>query len=425
MAAADLSNSEDNPAISGRSDVRAPAIAMRFCLRPDDSKIAAPNRSPASNRIAYADALRLTAIGAVVVSHIVQYARLTFGGRVHEFPSIGIWGVDCFFVLTGFLLSGRFFEAILGSKPFPSLADYFARRFLRIYPLYALALVVTITISFVVGPKPSVGDILAHITLTQGIFWKYLISISPPLWTMSIDAQFYIVLAVAALFLFRISQHVPVARRERLLWTALVLFMVVSIAERVISQLLIHAHEAYFFPATRNIVGLGVDFTVGALLALLELRHQTRARTRPWCLGSVAIGFALIAILVALPLTSQSNAKEVAAKTLSDIIGGSSVGFLLFGVLRGRFTALDAIVRSSFVVRGAELAYAIYLFHLPIILTAIAIYGRPIAKPLSVLGFGIVVALPILVVAFAVHRLVEKPFLRLRDRRREVVPTLP
>ena len=153
------------------------------------------------NRMDYADALRAVAILAVVVHHVAKLSGFRIGGTTHELTFLGTWGVDCFFVLTGFLLSGPFLRTIVDSAAVPSLKLFWRRRFLRIYPLYAVCLLVSTGDLALRGAAPTFGDLLAHATFTHNFFPSFMPSINGPLWTMALDAQFYLVLPLVA-FIF-------------------------------------------------------------------------------------------------------------------------------------------------------------------------------------------------------------------------------
>src|SRR6476620_6854887 len=99
----------------------------------DDSRTSAP---PMSGHLPALDGLRGVAILAVMIHH--------FGGGVaHGGAGIELWfsrlvgtgwcGVDLFFVLSGFLITG----ILLDARGAPAaLRNFYARRILRIFPLY-------------------------------------------------------------------------------------------------------------------------------------------------------------------------------------------------------------------------------------------------------------------------------------------------
>ncbi len=156
---------------------------------------------PIRHRIDAVDGLRGLAILAVLLFHIKTF-MIPAGGELAIFD-FGWAGVDLFFVLSGFLITGILWDS-------RERGDYFrvfyARRTLRIFPLYFLVLFAI----YVVGPaalralhRPDVIHGLIY-PKTQAYAWFYLLNIaqafSVPVtvllvhfWSLSIEEQFYLV----------------------------------------------------------------------------------------------------------------------------------------------------------------------------------------------------------------------------------------
>src|SRR5687768_17069225 len=146
------------------------------------------------------DGLRGIAIILVMVHHFTYY-RPTYGidawiGSVVFF----FWtGVDLFFVLSGFLITGILLDTRGNERYFTT---FYARRTLRIFPLYYLVLFV----AFVVLPKfPAVHLVLAGQADVppQWPYWLYLTNFSiadggwahgwvDVAWSLAIEEQFYL-----------------------------------------------------------------------------------------------------------------------------------------------------------------------------------------------------------------------------------------
>jgi peptidoglycan/LPS O-acetylase OafA/YrhL len=140
---------------------------------------------------------------------VVVLGHLTWGYR-HHIKAIDLclsvlqsgWlGVDLFFVLSGFLITGILWDA-KGSDHY--FRNFYARRVLRIFPLYYGVLVAV----FVILPHlvPFSTPLLAETRKNQWMFWLYLANFFPPnlipnnqyfflshFWTLAIEEQFYIV----------------------------------------------------------------------------------------------------------------------------------------------------------------------------------------------------------------------------------------
>src|SRR5687767_13351351 len=105
------------------------------------------------------DGLRGLAILLVVTFHNF--------GFIDEFI-FGWLGVDLFFVLSGFLITGILLKTV-GAPHY--LRNFFARRILRIFPLYYLSLIIFLVILPLVGIYKNE---LAYYTQHQWWLWLYL-----------------------------------------------------------------------------------------------------------------------------------------------------------------------------------------------------------------------------------------------------------
>ena len=379
-------------------------------------------------RIAYADALRAFAIFCVFLHHMFQQTLLT--AKARELAVFGYWGVDCFFVLTGFLLCGPFLRAIADGTPLPGWRPFAARRILRIYPLYAVALVLSVADLAAHAQGPSFLDVGAHLLMLHGFVVPYVTQINGPLWTMAVDAQFYVLMPIV-LFAFSVLVRAkPAAVRVRSIWLLLAAFCAASLLERFIAVYLLTSTGTATWDAdavyVRNVVGMGTNFAIGAALAFLAVRRPKPSRPRAWYAAAVGLGIVFIVLQAAsLGVDTTRAAQSIGTYTLIDVLGACSVGLLIYGLMRGGWPRVDAIVGSPIVATLAALAYAVYLFQEPLINHVVAFYHGPLGNPIVTLGLGIVSLLVIYCVAVPMHRFVEQPFLDMREHHREIVPTLP
>ena len=152
------------------------------------------------------DGLRGMAILGVILFHAaVEYAPSTLSGKaLGAVFNVGWGGVDLFFVLSGFLITGILLET-RGTAGF--FRNFYARRTLRIFPLYYGVLFVI----FVVLPhyRPFDTPGLQTIARNQGWFWTYLTNFGfivhgsvfgnsdwlllNHFWSLAVEEQFYLV----------------------------------------------------------------------------------------------------------------------------------------------------------------------------------------------------------------------------------------
>jgi peptidoglycan/LPS O-acetylase OafA/YrhL len=155
------------------------------------------------------DGIRGLAILAVLVAHCVPRLPDTgFGGWYNQAVGAGGFGVDLFFVLSGFLITG----ILLDSKGTTGyFRNFYARRFLRLFPVYYLYL------AFVALLLPAIHHALhTHMPDYGGNWWWYLLyacNLKPGhgandpylghFWSLAVEEHFYLVWPALVLVLSR------------------------------------------------------------------------------------------------------------------------------------------------------------------------------------------------------------------------------
>lgn len=153
------------------------------------------------------DGLRAIAVGAVMLHHFLPLARFV----PYDFITLGDLGVRLFFVLSGFLITGILLRcksdvANLGAHSRHPLRMFYVRRFLRIFPVYYLALGFAALLNL-----PTVRDSLPwHAAYLSNVFFARSGQFNGPLshfWSLAVEEQFYFIWPW--LIVFAPSRHVP------------------------------------------------------------------------------------------------------------------------------------------------------------------------------------------------------------------------
>jgi peptidoglycan/LPS O-acetylase OafA/YrhL len=137
------------------------------------------------------DVLRFFAFFAVFVHHVGATLKADLHGPFGGLVVGGAFGVDLFFVLSAYLITDLFLREV---KTFGNLnvPAFYVRRILRIWPLYFAFLVVAAAIP----DRPLRGEALVWFLLFVGNWYlakhNYPDSIGDPLWSVSIEEQFYV-----------------------------------------------------------------------------------------------------------------------------------------------------------------------------------------------------------------------------------------
>jgi len=334
------------------------------------------------------DGLRAISVLGVMAFHL-GVARIP-GGFV---------GVDVFFVVSGYLITGLL-AADLENSSF-SLARFYERRIRRIAPALVVVLAATTTAAAaVLYPVPfrDYGDSLLAATLSASnvYFWLTSNYFAPsaaeqPLlhtWSLAVEEQFYLVFPLMLAALYRLP------RRAMLL----VLGSVVA-ASFAGSAILVRTDPtaAFYLPHSRAWeLGLG---------ALLALKAAPRLKA-PWLTPLLGlIGLALIAGSM-LKLGAETPFPGVAA--LAPCLGAALV--IYAGEDGGFVSRLLSWRPLAFV---GLISYSLYLWHWPLIaLTRIATG----ASNLSHLQQASIAGLSLILAALS-WRFVEQPFRRMQTPR--------
>ena len=187
-------------------------------------------------RIPQLDGLRGLAILLVILFHYgfaISIPGSQLFSRLQDCFRMGGYGVDLFFVLSGFLIGG----ILLDCKASPSyFHTFYLRRFHRIFPLYYLwlGLYVILALSSFRYLPASIRvtwsgwrPIVVYALFAQNLISKSLQGISAawlgPLWSLAVEEQFYLLMPLAVRFL-------PKRRLVQLLVATILLSPVLRIA---------------------------------------------------------------------------------------------------------------------------------------------------------------------------------------------------
>ena len=115
---------------------------------------------------------------------------------------LGYWGVELFFVLSGFLIGGILIEKVLNTNSFGlnTIIDFWKRRWIRTIPIYLIALLLHfISINYIVG-FPTSFD-FRYLFFAQNLVHAHP-SFFPEAWSLSVEEWFYLSLPLTVLIAF-------------------------------------------------------------------------------------------------------------------------------------------------------------------------------------------------------------------------------
>ena len=355
----------------------------------------AASSQPGSTYRADIDGLRAMAILLVVAFH----------AGVDRFAG-GYVGVDVFFVLSGFLITGLLVKQHARDGRI-SLRDFYARRARRLLPLAGLVLISTMTLGIWLLPPLGRIDLLRDVRSAAFYLanWRFASqataysdaevtdSLLLHFWSLSIEEQFYVLwpmLIILAGWLVRRHRRelfVPVLAALLAIVVALSLFASVMLTPRL-------GPEAYYVTYTRL-----WEMGIGAGLALALPRW--RALPRPVAEATAFVG---IGAIVASAISYDASTAFPGWAAVLPVLGTA----LLIASAHGGTTIISRWLSLKPMTTLGRWSYAWYLWHWPLIGVSLLLNARlpqPLSPALATAG-GVGLSL---VLAALSHHLVENP----------------
>lgn len=338
-------------------------------------------------RVKELDSIRGLAALAIVIHHLYWIPISVLGTAI-----------DLFFVLSGYLIT-----TILLDHP-PSggfLVAFYARRALRIWPIYYLSLLLLVAANSWTPAPASLESLPQYLTFTQltGYYWS---STPPPsipafghTWSLAVEEQFYMIWPMLLLLL----------GRRNMAATAMAVVGV--------------AFTMRMLGFSNWILGTNCDgLALGALLAIvLRGRSPTECRRlfagRLALLGLVAATYWAggVAILAMLPASQQTAIAPflAASRALAlNLVYFALVGLVVIHAGDRRLAAL----RDHRLVYLGEISYGVYLYHYIIFILCGDYASRHGFE--AGIGFDAMRVGASLVVAAVSYRFIERPALKLK-----------
>lgn len=355
------------------------------------------------------DGLRGCAILAVLLLHFTSTLAAPAGAParlVKQAFSMGWTGVDLFFVLSGFLITGILADARETPHRFRT---FYARRALRILPLYYGFILLLFVVPPLVGARAYTTPLAEQLP-----YWLYLQNFRPltgpaldfasHLWSLAIEEQFYL---VWPLLVFTVSR--TAALRVCLLCLA------GAVAFRVASVFTVDDLRTVYFLTPARVDGLAL----GGAIALVMRGSGGPRRLRRMAPAALALSAAVIAAAALLP--SGFDPGGVYMVTVGYTALACFFGAVLVLALEGpRF--FPRLLSTQVLRFFGRYSYGLYALHVP--LGALArrngvspnAFAGTVGELPGLLGYALLMTAVSILVALASWHLYEKHFLKLKSR---------
>jgi peptidoglycan/LPS O-acetylase OafA/YrhL len=337
-----------------------------------------------SQRISQLDGVRGIAILTVMVHNLNAFSARPFS----YLTTYGWMGVDLFFVLSGFLITGILLDTKESEAYF---RNFYMRRCLRIWPLYYAVLLFI----FVLVPLVRHEEAF-RILQTSSPRWSYLFFLQ----------NFFVPVPTNAFGPLAVTWSLAVEELFYIVWPMFVRFLSTTQLRLVAWSVIVLSPVLRLFLTTRHVIIYSNPFCrfdglmAGALLALLIREggfRPVRFTKTAW-----------VALLVATPLTVV--AEEYSARWLTFSLTITASAALVYLALHSRSTGLRYLLTNRFLTFTGTISYGLYLLHkFPHdLLKAAHVDLQPTAAflPVALCGY---------LLAIMSWNLLEKPLLRLKS----------
>lgn len=343
------------------------------------------------------DLLRLLAVVLVIGRHMSLPPE---PGWIPVAVQTGGWvGVDLFFVLSGFLISGLLFREYSASGGI-RLGRFLARRAFKIYPSFHVMLVCTVAVRLAL-PQP----LPSRAVLAEALFLQnYLGGLWDHTWSLAVEEHFY--LGIAILFAILLHRRPGDADPFTAIPSVFLAMAAGCQAARLLNLLegVDYTHMRYLFPTHLRIDSL----MFGVLLSYLgRYRNLGRLTDRIPAPVLLASGAALLAPAFMFPLEKY---RLVSVAGVVPFYLGSGAVILAAVRLRDAPCRLLRILASA----GAA-SYSIYLWHMPVMDWGWRLVWA-LSRTESYPAYASVCLAGSIAVGIVMNKIVEWPMLRVRER---------
>lgn len=319
-------------------------------------------------------------------------------------PRGGFVGIDVFFVISGFLVTGGLLRSAEGRES-PSMRQFYWNRLRRIVPAATVVLLLTCVAAALVFPAARAHQVgldaaFSFVFLAN---WRFaaenaggIASAQSPLqhyWALSVEEQFHLLwpLVVLALCLVAARRAWPHARRTMLIGGVVGVLIAASWGWSLY-ETATSADWAYFDTAAR-LWELGIGALLATAAGVLARIPEVLKPALSWA-GLVLIGAGMV-------LIDAGSTGFPAPWALLPVTGAA----LVIGAGVGSEPVLQGLLRNPVSTYLGDISYSLYLVHWPVIVIVGATMapGAHFAACVLALSFGL---------AVACHHFVENP---LRD----------
>lgn len=312
----------------------------------------------------------------------------------HYFPSVfrgGFVGVDVFFVISGFLITGLIRQDVAAGQF--SVAAFYGRRIRRIFPALILVLLISLGMGFLfmlpdayralgLNTAASAGFVANIALFLQQNYFAPSAEFNPLLhiWSLGVEEQFYLVWPLILMLLVRHRAAIPIA----------VALTALSFGGNIV-QTASNPVAAFFLPFSRF-----WELGAGAVLALLHARAGGFAHGKAW------MGWAGLLLLATAMVAVNRDSTFPGWWALLPVAG------TVLLIASGENARANRLLGHRTLVYIGLISYSFYLWHWVLLVFARIIRFQK--EPTVLMSLGLIVAAGLL--AHLTYKFIEHPLRR-------------
>lgn len=341
------------------------------------------------------DTLRMIAALGVINFHWLSQHYLSLYDIDKSFNwGFGLFGVQLFFVLSGFLISDILINAKeQNPNKGKTILNFFVRRALRLFPVYYLFIAYLI----IIKDQFVIENVVWFLTYTANIKFFLeggLVDVwSNHLWTLSIEEQFYLLFPSILFFIPRkIEYAIPL----------------IFIAIGIFTKEFYANDEGVFLlaPAQTDMLGIGI------LIALIKNKHKELYLILSTSKLDIPV-FLLLSTSIIIYYFLPEN--QIAAAIFPYLLM-MTLGLIVVKTSSGFQGIAGKILENRYLRYLGKISYGLYVYHKVVPLSLVLIFNKIDVQIESVLLYYIVNLSILFLISHFSWQIIESPFLKLKSR---------
>lgn len=362
-----------------------------------------------TSRVFGLDLLRATAIVMVVLSHALRFAPISDEYKQEVQLVLGYYGVELFFVLSGFLIGRILLRLTEHPISFKDLGLFWIRRAMRTLPAYYFMLFAAplVYLVFFGETNLSLFQIAPYFLFLQNFTGPHP-EFFGVAWSLSVEEWFYFLFA---LLLWIVAMCKNTFRESQSVLFVLFILLVVGIGIRAMSSEF--GVVAQWDSEIRKVVIFRLDAVVyGVFAAWLLSKRKIDSKCRVCML---VVGLALLVVSIVTLLNSQEGSDAINFVNVNVIFPITGIAFCLIVPFFSSWSEQGVGSMRRLVSYVSLISYSLYLVHSlvwEVFLKSMSSDSTESAMWISFLEY---LAFSLLA-GVVLHYVVEAPFLRMRKK---------